>query len=275
MDPLSTGLGAFGAILNMSSQNRQNLESRKFAIDAMQWKHDKAIEFWNMQNEYNSPAAARQRLIDGGYNPAMMYGNSGAAGTASPLDVPDIQQPQFKTPHASAFDLGKFFDIEVKRAQVDNLAADNTVKLETAAQIAANTDLLKTRNRAENLKFDLESDLYDTSADYRRAALRKLNADIDYTVSENERKAALNTSNLNEAAERILTMRIGRKQTSALIRSTNLGNKIKQLDIDLKKQGIQPSDPLYIRVLGRLIQSVIPERFISRSQPPLSGGNGW
>lgn len=52
-----------------------------FAMDyaKSKWEFDQNKEMWNLQNEYNSPAAQMQRLKEAGLSPALMYqqGNPG------------------------------------------------------------------------------------------------------------------------------------------------------------------------------------------------------
>lgn len=46
------------------------------------WQNQKNLEFWRMNNDYNSPAAQRQRMEDAGFNPNLFYGQ-GSPGNAS------------------------------------------------------------------------------------------------------------------------------------------------------------------------------------------------
>lgn len=55
-------------------------------------------EMWNKQNAYNTPQAQKQRLIDAGLNPALMYGNGGVQNVAeSPQPASDaaVQSPNY------------------------------------------------------------------------------------------------------------------------------------------------------------------------------------
>ena len=156
--------------------------------------------------------------------------------------------------------LGNYLDYEIKQAQVDNLKTDNTVKLEEAQlKRAQRLNVLRSTDRTV---FDLELDkeLRDVSADARRENLRKIKAETDVLLSRNEREAAMNSSNLREAAERILSMRVTRANTvvdrdriKAQIQQIRQDTRIKQLDAELKQLGIQPTDPIYMRMLARLL----------------------
>ena len=51
-----------------------------------EWQNQKQLEWWNMQNNYNTPAAQMQRMIDAGLSPKLKYGkmsssNAGDVGT--------------------------------------------------------------------------------------------------------------------------------------------------------------------------------------------------
>lgn len=60
-----------------------------------------AISFWNMQNEYNSPAQQMKRLSDAGLNPMLVYGN-GADNTSGAISTPSAQVPHISgTPRLS------------------------------------------------------------------------------------------------------------------------------------------------------------------------------
>lgn len=56
------------------------------------------IDMWNLQNEYNTPAAQMKRYQDAGLNPDLIYqqGNNGNASSA-----PGVHQPQFSMSNAN------------------------------------------------------------------------------------------------------------------------------------------------------------------------------
>lgn len=61
-------VGAAQSAVGLVSQIIQNIWNKKM---------------WNEQNEYNSPVQQKQRLLDAGLNPALMYGNGASTGNAS------------------------------------------------------------------------------------------------------------------------------------------------------------------------------------------------
>ena len=86
--PIGGLVGSLGASLigNRGAKNRQQLADRK------------NIQFWEMQNAYNTPKQQMARLKDAGLNPNLIYGsnaNTGVAGSVSPSKASpyNIQNP--------------------------------------------------------------------------------------------------------------------------------------------------------------------------------------
>jgi hypothetical protein len=241
-----------GGAINAIGQGRQNRKSREWSQQMYDLQKQDNIAYWNMQNDYNNPQSQMQRFQSAGLNPLLIYGR-GDAGNAGPVGTPDVQQAQFRNPEfgnavqgAGASFIENFQNWEVKQAQVDNVRADTTTKLSQA--------LLNSTSR-ERGEFDLgvERELRDVSLDARREMLRQAKAVTQFRLNEDERRTALNASNLREAAERILASRVGRDKARAQIKNTNLDSELKRLDRNLRRIGISWQDPLPLRIMGRLI----------------------
>lgn len=82
-----------------------NLLSNRGAKNRQRLADQQNVKFWNMQNEYNTPANQMKRLQDAGLNPNLIYGsgsaNTGIAGGVAPSKpapyniknpIPDILQ---------------------------------------------------------------------------------------------------------------------------------------------------------------------------------------
>lgn len=63
---------------SVSDSTKENV----FNLAAKEYEFDKNVEMWNMQNDYNSPAAQMERLQAAGLNPNLMY-SMGTSGNAS------------------------------------------------------------------------------------------------------------------------------------------------------------------------------------------------
>lgn len=112
IDPISAaiagGTSVINGILNRKSvkdTNKTNMAIAQANNEAMlqamrennQWSKDTAKEFFDMENAYNDPSAARERMEAAGYNP--FFGNnstmvnSGDASTPTAQGVPAFQAP--------------------------------------------------------------------------------------------------------------------------------------------------------------------------------------
>lgn len=262
---ISAGGNLLGQAGNIMSQGSMNRKTRAWNEKMYGVQRQDALADWTMQNEYNSPQAQMQRYRDAGLNPNLIYGNGSAAG-GSAGDVRSTNVAAWH-PDAPTVNMGgitgslmAYYDIQMKEAQVDNLKVQNTVATQEALLKAAQT--LQISSGTERTQFDTQmaKELRNNTIETAQAQLRRINADTEYSLDNNERQAASNAAGLAEAAERILTLRLGRAKTSdeqAEIRAriTNLHRdaELKRLDIELKRLGIMPSDNIAARMLARIV----------------------
>lgn len=268
---IAAGSQIAGSIANPILQGIQNRKSRKFQKEMYERQRTDALSDWTMQNEYNHPSSQMARLREAGLNPNLVYGHGADATSSSNVrssspDAPHTTAPQIDTGQITA-GLMAFHDIEVKKAQVDNLRVQNTVSqqeaLLKAAQVLQTTaQTEKTSTDTAQGKFDLSlaQELKSTSVEAAKANLNKTLADTQMTLDENERRAAMQAPTLQKAAEEVLNLRLSRSRTSAEIahikqQIVNLqkDERLKELDIQLKRLGIQPSDNIVMRMLGRIL----------------------
>jgi len=247
----------------------QNRKSRQFQREMYQRQLTDNRQLWQEQNEYNSPQAQMERLQKAGLNPNLVYGSGSAQQPAGNISSPDIQTPQYKTPDFSGVAqagniFSQYLDYEIKAAQVDNLKADNTVKLEQAGLIRAQTQ--NTTGNTLNTEFELnqKKSLSDIYSEYKREELRKIKTDIDTSISDREIRLIQNYTSLTQQAEAILTSRAQRANTAAELqrikaatREINKNNELKQLEIEMRKNGINPNDPMWARMLQIALQKLL------------------
>lgn len=213
---------------------------------------------YNIENQYNSPAAQMARFKEAGLNPYLIYGQSNMGGHVSTanLETPmqgrgDInsQSPQSWNPRAPQFDLNEgimaYNAFREQSARTNNLEAQNELikkegVLKDTQTVATLANTAKTTQETKQA-----GELFSYQVNAAEANIRKTEVETDIALSRNEREAAQNSSNLREAAERILNMR-GQRINAAL------DAKLKSMDIQLKQLGVQPSDNLFFRMLGRI-----------------------
>lgn len=212
-------------------------------------------QFWQQQNEYNSPQKQMERLQAAGLNPNLVYGGSpsGAAGQAERLKTPDVDSSAHRwiEPDGAMSTIGGYADWNVKQAQVDNLKANTQSTQENALLTATKTYGEGLRNAKTHLDVRMAEDLYENSVEHAKESLRKLRADTQYTLSQNERADITLANNTAQAVESVLSSRLGRQLTSAQIANVRADNSLKQLDMKLAKMGIRPSDPFYASAIAR------------------------
>lgn len=266
---LGAGASAAGGLLNSFSQAQQNRDSQIYSRAMYEKQRRDAIEFWNMQNEYNSPQAQMKRYQEAGINPHMVV-SQGNPGNASPISTPDFQSPQFRSPDwggalqaGGTTYLNQIYDLEIKQAQVDNLKTQNTVLLQDAALKRAQT--LSTLTGEEKTRFwlDFEREMRPFSADARRESVRQTKTNIDLSLNKDAREAAQNSVSIKEANERMISMKLQRAQTRAETeriikagRSIDEDIRQKALDNELRQMHINPNDPLWVRYVGLALQKL-------------------
>lgn len=270
MEPITAGLIAAGATLTSSATNayaqgRMNKKTREWNEKMYNLQNKRDLDNWNLQNEYNSPQKQMERLTQAGLNPNLVYGN-GATTTAGSVDSSNApawnpRAPEIDLAPASRDGLAAYFDVQTKSAQLDNLKAQNTVLVQEAALKAATTAGTTASTAKSSFELGQAQRLADISAEAAAENLRSLQIGNTFQLSENERRQATTASTLSEAAERILKSRSDRATSTeqrALIQSQikdlRESTELKQIDKSLREKGINPHDPMWIRILGQAME---------------------
>lgn len=82
----SIGNGLIGGLIGLGNTALQH----KYNKEMSDYQYSQDLAMWNMQNEYNSPTAQRERLEQAGLNPALLYGNGGGS-TGNATQMPQYQ----------------------------------------------------------------------------------------------------------------------------------------------------------------------------------------
>lgn len=204
-------LGDQWKFYNDTKQNAWNLynDQKQNNWDLVKNQQQFQTDMWNKTNEYNSPAAQRERLEAAGLNPYMML-NGGSAGTASTMSgsagaapsgaapsggAPSAQgvTPPTATPYSADYSgiaagLGRAIDVlssmpdrKVKEAQADNLRIEGKY---IAGKAMAQILQMKTEAKTKEA----------------RLALDKLIADFDNNLKVSN--MAVNDQNIAESKAR-------------------------------------------------------------------------
>lgn len=274
---VGTAATLVGSGINAISQGKLNKKTIQYNKDMYALQRADALKDWNMQNDYNNPASQMSRLKAAGLNPNLVYGN-GADTTSGPVRSSSAGSWNPNVPNYGDIpkSLGKYFVLKEQQLQMDNLKAQNTVILQDAAlkeaqranvNAATQQSLAQTGKigiDTDTGKFDLglKSDLRDISLEAARAQLDKTQTEIGIALSKNEREAAINSQNLEIGAQKILNMRMDQAKTAderkviqQQLENLKNNHELQDLDLQLKRIGVQPGDNLFMRMLGRIIGS--------------------
>lgn len=290
---------AIGSIFNSFSQAETNRQNQEFSVFMYNKQKQDALDFWRLQNEYNSPQAQMARYQEAGLNPHLIYGQSN---TSSPVQAPNFQAPSRRSPEwgnavsaAGLATISAIYDLDIKAAQLDNLKAQNSVIREDALLRQAQTFATRTSGERSKFGLEFETELRDTSADVRREQLRQLRNSTDVLLNRDQREAIANASSVREAAQRIVNMQdqlltnklerahtredIGRimiekRRLSESVEQLKKGNVLQDLDVELRKQGINPNDPLWSRIVGRVLAPLTSEQGFQNTSGNIFEG-GW
>lgn len=121
----SAATSAIGGLPSMAFNVGSSILNNYLAERSAQKQYDRQLDFWEKQNEYNSPLNQRKRLQQAGLNPVAAAGDIGGHNTAGSLSsVPGNQHSQ--------------------NGVIDpNALGNNMMLFEQMESIGANTDLLK------------------------------------------------------------------------------------------------------------------------------------
>lgn len=113
-----------GGGLGLIGQHQASQDAYGMANDARSWQ----LDMWDRENRYNTPAAQKQRLIDAGLSPSLMYQTmpqNTSQGTGAPVintDAAKIKGKGWEMMANAAQNIGAAV------AQAENIRADTALK---------------------------------------------------------------------------------------------------------------------------------------------------
>lgn len=267
---VAAGIGAasslLGGIFNRKGTKDTNREERQWNERMFEKQNQRDIDFWKMQNAYNDPSAQMTRLGEAGLNPHLVYGN-GATATAGPIathsapsynpKAPTYNEMQNVGQHATSM-LDQIYNIQQKKANI----ALTEAQTQATSATTANREFMNRMNTPE-----LEQALKQTQAErhYQENSLRKGSLDsqsLDIQAKEATTRTAREMAGLFENGEKGANLFIEKykqeiKNAVTLNDGQRYQNELKKLELDLNRKGIQKNDPLYMRIIGRILSDVI------------------
>lgn len=237
---LSAGSSIATGVGNYQGTRKQQHRAHRLNLDA-----------WNRQNEYNHPLAQMQRLREAGLNPNMIYGSSptsatGQAGQIAPVKATDVR---FENPLVG---LQLHSDIKQRQAQTNNLRVQNDVLEQEAIIKALEAGIKSNTLKSTSAKASVSQDLANSSVDAAREnvkniQLRNQNQEVQNTIQDSTKLAQI--SRIRTEAKKAVQDLSGQK----------LLNRLRHLEVQLKEMGIERTDNMIFRMLGRSWNALSPE----------------
>lgn len=216
---------AIGAIGNFFTGGASARKQYQYQSKLMDKQNQQQIDFWKMNNEYNTPFNQRARLEQAGLNPDLMYGGSG--------NVYQSQMPGAASGSAPNVDYGSFSDnlrfamqAQVMDAQVSKIEQENKLLAEQALNQAQQRELWAAQAKEAWVRAEHQG-IYNRHADTR------------YFL-ENETRALKNTLlgadvNSYETRLRLDQQRVANDNMRAKVQVLQLGLNEKKLKADMEK----------------------------------------
>lgn len=272
MDPVSIGLMAAQASsqgMNALLQVGQNRATRKWNEKMYARQRQDALSDWQMQANYNSPAAQMERLKAAGLNPHLVYGNGADAQMGQAVRQSDVQG---WNPTPPQFNLGSIIaqavDVQGKKISNDNLQkqgelldVEKLLKLAGVSESIARRMKIGTETEIGKVNLEYLQRNLNTALEKSQADLNKVYADTMFTIDQNWRNDQRQQADLKKITEEILTMRKQRAKTDKeiqyidqQIKNLQSAQTVMDLENQLREIGIQPGDkPLWRLLLGNII----------------------
>lgn len=277
MDPIiaSSAIQGAGSILSMPLQNYFNRQ-------AYEREKKDSIAFWNMQNQYNSPAAQMDRFKTAGLNPHLIYGQSNMGG---PIKGPSLQPTKAVNPLEGVAQIPMMqSQLAIQNQQNTNLVQQQKVMEQDLLLKALQASKLAIETKGKEFDLGLKQDLRQTQMAVARENLRRLEIGNTTTLTRlgmDQQKldivARQANQSIKESAQRIITMQLQREheklkmlrtvaEKDRILQSiTNLqkaataidkDNQLRDLDINLRKQGFSSSDPAWQKALIQKLEQL-------------------
>lgn len=249
-----------GQAANNYTAARMSAKDRKFAVQMALTQREWALQDWDRTTKYNSPAMQMQRYKEAGLNPNLIYGQMQEAPMVR--GTPGAEwHPRQQQWNGGAIVQG-FADTQLKAAQTDNLkkaieTADAEISLKRQQVLESIARSGKLAVETSTGKFNLDKAQQLMHWDLQKAELETKRQDQLLRLSEegNTRSNLLAANSIAQGIQNIIQSRALTDKTREEIKNLQKTGMLQDLDIQLKKIGIQPGDNIIARMVGQLINN--------------------
>lgn len=210
-----TAAQAVGQAAGALAQGKMNRKTREWNEKMYDRQRADALADWNMQNEYNSPAAQMERFKAAGLNPNLIYGQSNESGVVRSTDVKSWNPQTPDVAGAATSTLDRYFNTQMKTAQINNLRAQNDNILAQKRLIDAQT--LGVYKGIEDKESQIglrdwtlteKQGLYPGSLEMQDWKIRHSMKDLDIKTQRHEYDMLQRAQSLEKGVVQIVNMRL-------------------------------------------------------------------
>lgn len=258
----ASGIDMVSNLANIYYTNKNNRQAREFAEAQNNKARAEALGDFAATNAYNSPEQQMNRLRQAGLNPNLVYGK-GADNTAS---VVRSSNANAYSPIAPKLDLSSagrglsnYYAIQQQVATTDNI--HEQTKLAVKEQLLKDTQTIgeTIKNSTTQYQLDLARKLQDGILRKQLLENKILEISPDVTTKKLALESAQTKSNLAKQLQEISQSKTGQQATKQemVLRAEEI--KAKEYENRLKAVGLDPRDPVYIRLFNQFLKNKIPE----------------
>lgn len=198
---------------NIVAQGKTNKKTREWNEKMYGIQRQHALEDWRMQNEYNSPSAQMARFRDAGLNPNLIYGQSNESPAVRSTEAKSWNPTAPKSEMPPVMD--RYFNTQMKEAQINNLKAQNDNILAQKNLIDAQTKgvLKEVENKDSQIglrqwQLDSGQSLFPGSLEMQDWKIRSMAKDLDIRSQSHEYNLLKASQSLEKGAVDIINSRI-------------------------------------------------------------------
>lgn len=248
------------------AQEWQNELDRQFQLEMYERQRADALADYEMQNLYNSPQQQMERYRQAGLSPHLIYG-SGASSAAASIrsaqpDGGNQQAPKTGKPGYNVLEIidglvstvKDFYEVGKTQAETANIK-------ETRLLLELEQQLKSQDVESGYLRVERERATQDDVIKGIKLGVKKQEADLQFTLDENQRRKLAATQDLEKGVEEILLIKANRAQTEAdrikTLQEIELLKKeqiIKDFEARMAKKGVTRNDKIYWRELGKILE---------------------
>lgn len=261
---------ALGSIFGGGRKNRQaahdmNERNIRFQQETNQQNRNWALEDWERTNQYNTPAMQMARFKAAGLNPHLIYGNG--------TEVSQPRNSDATAPHVEKLPVGNlggdiaqglfqgaqaYVANRLQQSQIDNLAKtsqvmDADIQNKNAQTVNTIANTARTDQQRQQSDTLFQNTVATAEANLNNTLLT--GSKIEQEIRSSKVSNQLTEAQIKAVAKSIETANENIKLMRAEGNNKALDAQLKQLDINLKRQGINPNDPTWVRILGQFIMN--------------------